>query len=211
MYVKLGATRRGVIGTNAFADGSATNADSTPTCVVLDQGSAMGYAPTVTNKATGLYEVALVATSGNGFVVGHEYSLYVVVVVGGKTTRSPVEGLSSFKVTARDPDDHAYPATSGRSMATDGSGVSDANVKSYASGQAPGGQLKPNSLVDNYTYDGSKNPLTWRVRLFASKAATDAAVAAHADNADGEVERYKVTATYNVDGTLATYKVDRDL
>src|SRR6266478_7031152 len=125
MYVKLGETHRDVIGTNAFADGSATNADSTPTCVVLEQGTALGYAPTITNKATGLYEVQIDATTGNGFEVGKEYTAYAVVVLGGKTTRAPFPNLSSFFVTARNPDDLAYPATSGRSMATDASGVSD--------------------------------------------------------------------------------------
>ncbi len=80
-----------------------------------------------------------------------------------------------------------------------------------AIGQGPGGQLKPNSFIDDYAYNANKKPTSWRVRIFATKAATDAAVAAHADNADGEVERYTMTATYNGDGTLATYKVDKAL
>lgn len=113
MYLKLGDTIHGVFGTNAFADGSATDADSLPTCVVLDEGSPMAYAPTVTHVDTGLYDVEVDATTGNGFVVGHQYSLYVVVVVGGSTTRAPVDGISSFNVTARDPDDLDVPTLDG--------------------------------------------------------------------------------------------------
>lgn len=75
---------------------------------------------------------------------------------------------------------------------------------------APGGQLKPNSFIDNYTYNGDGNPLTWRIRIFANKTAVDAAVAGHSDNTDSEIERYKMTATYTLTA-LATYKVDRDL
>lgn len=240
MYHKLSKSLRGVFGTNAFADGSATNADSTPTCVVLQNGTAMGYAPTVTNKAVGLYEVVVDVTSGNGFAVGDVCSVYVVVTVGAKVTRAPVHGISSFNVTARDPDDLAYPATTGRSLAVDTSG--QVTVGGYAAGQAPlqptvsgrtllvdasgdvtvgaygasavpGGQLKPNSVIDLYTYGIVGKPTSWRVRVFASKAAADSAYATpgHADNADGEVERYKGSATYNPDGTLAAYKIPRDL
>ncbi len=77
-----------------------------------------------------------------------------------------------------------------------------------------GGQVKPNSFIDNYVYatvNGNPKPTSWRVRVFASKTACDAAVSGHADNADGETERYKVTATYNSDGTVASYKYDKDL
>lgn len=81
-----------------------------------------------------------------------------------------------------------------------------------AIGQGPGGQLKPNSFIDNYIYDVNKSPTSWRVRIFATKTACDAAVAGHADDADNEVERYNFTATYNpVDKTLTTYKIDKSL
>lgn len=92
--VKLADTYRLMFGTTS-GDGAASNADSTPTVTVRDQGTAMAYAPTVTNKATGLYEVALLLTSGNGFTTGHEYTVEVVATVGGITGR---DGLASFKI-----------------------------------------------------------------------------------------------------------------
>lgn len=100
------------------------------------------------------------------------------------------------------------PAVAGRTLGVDTSG--QVTVGAYGTGQNPGGQLKPNSFIDNYTYNGDGNPLTWRIRIFASKAATDAAVAGHSDGTDSEVERYKMTATYT-STALTTYKIDRDL
>jgi hypothetical protein len=95
---QLGETIRGVFGTVTFATGAAANADAPPTCVVLEQGTVVGYAPTVANKATGLYEIAIDCTTGNGFEIGKEYTVHVVVTMGGVTTRGPVEGLSAFTV-----------------------------------------------------------------------------------------------------------------
>lgn len=79
-----------------------------------------------------------------------------------------------------------------------------------AVGQGPGGTLKPNSIIDSYVYSTGK-PTSWRVRAFATKTACDAAVAGHADGTDSEIEREKYTATYNVDGTLASLKRDKEL
>lgn len=108
--VKLGDTIRGTFGTTKATTGAAQNDDATPTCVVLEQGTAMGYAPTCTNKATGLYEVAIDCTTGNGFEVGKEYSSYVVVLVDGITRRGPVPGVSSFTIRANSRDDIATAA-----------------------------------------------------------------------------------------------------
>ncbi len=121
--VKLEDTIRGTFGTTKATTGAAQNDDGTPTCVVLEQGTAMGYAPTCTNKATGLYEVAIVCSAANGFEVGKEYSSYVVVLVDGVTRRGPVPGVSSFIIRARSADDLAYPQTTGRGtlVAADGS------------------------------------------------------------------------------------------
>lgn len=92
--VKLGETYRVMFGTSA-GSGAATNADSLPVVTVRDQGTAMGYAPTVTNKATGLYEVALVMSAANGFTPGHEYTAEVAATVGGVTGR---DGVASFRL-----------------------------------------------------------------------------------------------------------------
>lgn len=86
-------------GTSSATTGAATNADSTPTVVVAEDGTDMGYAPTVTNVATGLYKVEIAATAGNGFEAGRRYSVYAVATVGGITGR---DGIGEFEVLAVD-------------------------------------------------------------------------------------------------------------
>lgn len=82
-------------GTASASTGAAANADSTPTATVEEDGSAMGYAPTVSNVATGLYRVQIDATGGNGFEAGRRYSVYVVATVGGIVGR---DGIAEFEV-----------------------------------------------------------------------------------------------------------------
>lgn len=96
--VKLEDTIDGTFGTATFATGAATDADSTPTCVVLEQGTAIAYAPTITNKAVGLYNVQVVCSAANGFEVGKQYSLYVVVTMATVVVRGPVAGISAFTI-----------------------------------------------------------------------------------------------------------------
>lgn len=88
-------------------------------------------------------------------------------------------------------------------------------VGSYDTGQEPGGQIKPNSLVDNNVYgiSGGSNGkvVSWRLRVFETKADRIAATPGAPNNTDGEIERYLGSATYNSDGTLATYANDKDL
>ena len=86
-------------GTSSATSGAATNADSTPTVVVAEDGTDMAYAPTVTNVATGLYKVQLDCTTGNGFESGRRYSVYAVATVGGVTGR---DGIGEFEVLALD-------------------------------------------------------------------------------------------------------------
>lgn len=89
-YAALGETRRLLFSTQN-ASGAAVNADSLPTILVYEQGSLIGAgSPVVTNQATGLYEVALVLSSANGFEVGKEYSVAAVAIVAGVTGRIPV-------------------------------------------------------------------------------------------------------------------------
>lgn len=86
-------------GTSSASTGAATNADSTPTVVVAEDGADMGYAPTVTNVATGLYKAEIVASGANGFEAGRRYNLYAVATVGGITGR---DGIGEFEVLAVD-------------------------------------------------------------------------------------------------------------
>ena len=102
--IKLGATIRDLISSNDPATGGSVAADSTPTVVVVEQGTAMGYTPTVTSLATGLYEVALVLSGGNGFDDGKEYTAYSVVIVGGVTTRTPLANYSAFTIGTAEAD-----------------------------------------------------------------------------------------------------------
>ncbi len=130
MYVKIEDTIDRAFGTVTPSTQAATDADSTPTCVVLEQGTALGYAPTCTNKATGLYNVQIACTAANGFDVGKQYSAYVVVVMGGVTTRRPI---AAFTVMTRSTDDLSFPTVSGRStdVSTGGEvGIDLANVGS---------------------------------------------------------------------------------
>lgn len=97
--VALGDSAFSYFGTASASTGAATNADSTPTVVVAEDGTDMGYVPTVTNVATGLYKVEIAATSGNGFEAGRRYNLYAVATVGGITGR---DGIGEFEVLAVD-------------------------------------------------------------------------------------------------------------
>lgn len=89
-YVSLGETRRFLFSTQS-ATGAAANADSTPTVLVYEQGTLFAAgSPVVTNRDTGLYEVAFVITTVNGWEVGKEYTAAAVAVVGGVTGRIPI-------------------------------------------------------------------------------------------------------------------------
>ncbi len=97
--VSLGDTLYLHFGTSSATTGAATNADSTPTVTIAEDGVDMAYAPTVTGVATGLYMVAIVASSGNGFEAGRRYSAYATATVGGIAGR---DGIGEFEVLAMD-------------------------------------------------------------------------------------------------------------
>ena len=82
-------------GTTKVDTGAATNADSLPVVVVAEDGVDIAYAPTVSNVATGLYKVAIVATVANGFEVGKRYSAYATATVNAITGR---DGIGEFEV-----------------------------------------------------------------------------------------------------------------
>lgn len=97
--VSLGDSTYLNFGTSSATTGAATNADSTPTVSVEEDGTAMGYSPTVTNVTTGLYRVQIDCTTGNGFEAGKRYSVYVAATVGGITGR---DGIGDFEVLTLD-------------------------------------------------------------------------------------------------------------
>lgn len=119
MVVKLEDTIYLHFGTSSPTTGAATDADSTPTVTVEEDGVALGYSPTVTNVATGLYRVTIAATTANGFEAGKRYSVYVVATVSSVTGR---DGIGEFECVARSQDDLTFPNTSGRGVDVDASG-----------------------------------------------------------------------------------------
>lgn len=133
MSVKLDDTIYLHFGTASASTGAATDADSTPTCTVEEDGVALGYGPTVTNVATGLYRITIVCTTGNGFEAGKRYSIFVVATVGGVTGR---DGVAEFEVVTRSTDDLAFPATSGRSLSVESDGMVYADLREWL-GTAP--------------------------------------------------------------------------
>jgi len=86
-------------GTSDPTTGAATNADSLPAVTVEEDGVAMGYAPTVTNIATGLYRVTVVNSTANGFEVLKRYAAYVVATVSAITGR---DGMAEWQTVDAD-------------------------------------------------------------------------------------------------------------
>jgi hypothetical protein len=71
------------------------------------------------------------------------------------------------------------------------------------------GLMNGNSKIDNIVY-GAQNVMTSaRRRVFASKVALDAAVDGHANDADGEIFRFTITAVDAGSGQITSYKETR--
>jgi len=82
-------------GTSDVNTGGASNADSTPVAVVVEDGVDMAYSPTITNIITGLYMITIDATTANGFEVGKRYSVYATATVNGV---DGVDGIAEFEI-----------------------------------------------------------------------------------------------------------------
>lgn len=72
------------------------------------------------------------------------------------------------------------------------------------------GLLHRNARVDLFTYDGDGNMTSCRIRVFASKAAANAATPGAANDADGEIQRETIVGAFAV-GLLSHYKLVEDL
>jgi hypothetical protein len=210
MYVKLGDTIRGTFGTSDFSTGASINADVLPTCVVLDQGVLMGYAPVVVNQAIGLYEVPVDVTLGNLFAVGRAYSLYAVAIVGGITARAPVAGISSFNVTMRGPDD----AVSVSNLSSIVNAILDELLTGHAIVGSVGdaiaiaaGLLQGNFFMDQTNNSDPNGQTAARLRVFRTGAAT--ALATNGGSGEGEFATFLVTTTYAGVNKIATHRVVR--
>jgi hypothetical protein len=86
-------------GTTKVDTGAATDADSLPSAVILDNGSAMAYAPTVAKITTGLYKVSVNCTAANGFTAGHRYTVYATATVNSITGSDQID---EFEVLSSD-------------------------------------------------------------------------------------------------------------
>lgn len=100
---KQGATMRVYFDTIDIASGAPTDAAATPTVTVYKDGVSIGAAgATVTNKATGLYELAIVCSVGNGYDIGSRFNAVVSATVAGV---AGVHCVADFAVTLADVDD----------------------------------------------------------------------------------------------------------
>jgi len=207
MYVKLGETLRGTFGTANFGTGAAQNADSLPVCVILDQGTPMGYAPVVALKAVGLYEIQAVLTTGNGFLVGHEYSSYAEVTVGGVTARCPVSGVASFNILTRNTDDLPL-APAIAAAVLDDLLTAHAVVGSVGDAIAvAAGLLQGNFYMDQTNNTDPNGQIFARLRVFRTGAAT--ALATDGGSGQGEFATFNITTTYTGPNKIATHRAVR--
>jgi len=205
-------------GTSSVTTGAATNADSTPTVTVLEDGTALGYAPTVTNITTGLYKVQIDCTAANGFEAGRRYMVYATATVGAITGR---DGIGEFEVMAVDLNTGIDVATSTRLAptiaartldvtATGAAGIDWANVENPASINA-----MPNTDVGAAFSVGFVEAGGITAATFAAGAIDAAAIATNAIDADAlaadavveianGVLRTALTEGYAADGVAPT-------
>lgn len=73
------------------------------------------------------------------------------------------------------------------------------------------GLLHRNARLDSQTYDGDGRMLTARLRVFADLAAANLSDKTHANDVDGEIARYSITAEYDGSGNCTSYKLVKDL
>jgi hypothetical protein len=71
--------------------------------------------------------------------------------------------------------------------------------------------MHDNSMIDNVSYGAQGVITSARVRGFADATALGAAVAGHADNADGETFRATISAVDAGSGQFSSYKIARSL
>lgn len=73
------------------------------------------------------------------------------------------------------------------------------------------GLMHRNAVIDNHTYDLTTGEcLSARVRVFADETAAGAAVTGAADDADGEILRFLMTAALDINGQVERYQYVSD-
>jgi len=112
--IELGATIEQIETTHLLTTGGISDADALPTAVVYEQGTALGYAPTLTDVGVGRYEIAMTCSAANGFEIGKNYDLYMNYTMGAIDRERPVmkfvmlasgtSGPYTFTVTCQEAD-----------------------------------------------------------------------------------------------------------
>lgn len=73
------------------------------------------------------------------------------------------------------------------------------------------GLTRSNTVLDEATHDGGKRLTSARLRVFADAGDAAAATAGAADDADGEIARYALSATYDGGGKLVSQRLVAEL
>ncbi len=97
--------------------------------------------------------------------------------------------------------DHSSAGSTGKALTDSLAGIAS-NATSLANVQ---GLLHRNARIDNTTYNSNGLLTSARRRVFASSAACIASVPGHANNADGEIQRYTIVGVDEGDGTVLSY------
>lgn len=101
-YVKLGSTTYLGFATANPSTGTRQDADVLPVVTVYANGVLLGYAPVVSNLATGRYHVKLDWTTGNGFAANQDIHVDCAATVAGI---SGTDTIGQFIVQANSQDD----------------------------------------------------------------------------------------------------------
>jgi hypothetical protein len=115
--------------TRAFSTGVPTVLAGSPVLSVVEQANATPITSGVSvsvdfASVVGLNQATIVATTANGYEVGKDYALYISTgTVGGVSVVGEVVGHFSIEKQSA-----LRPATDGRELVVDASGIADANV-----------------------------------------------------------------------------------
>lgn len=119
--------------TRAFATGVPTQLTGTPAISVLEENNATPITTGITlnvdrASVTGLNEVTIVASSGNGYENGKEYAAYISTgTVGGTSVVGEVVGYFSIEKQSA-----LRPTTAGRTLTIESDGMAHTDVKEVA-------------------------------------------------------------------------------
>jgi hypothetical protein len=176
-FVKQGDTVRFLFPTRDPSTGASVDAASLPACTIYKDGTSIGTAgSTVTNKSTGLYEVAIACTSGNGYTVGSDFSVAISCTVN-PASGSPTFGINciaNFRITATDIDD----------VATASAVASVSSSLSTVSAQVNAVQLDTDNIQTRLPAALVSGRMDSSVGAVAANAITAASIATDAIDAD---------------------------